>query len=474
MLRRCATDSGLRTFAKRSFGKSTARAALNPTPLTEANPLTDSEAGVLLDFPVLRNAKYSPFNDEGTKVTKLESGTVVVSRDAPDPIASVGVFVTGGVSTECFPGVSHLMRHMTFQRSYTRSPLAVNRSLEELTPRFSAVASRDYFAYTAEVNRDHIDTLYEYVCDMRNPKPHEYIIKDIADNVRAESIAAQSDPLTSLVEDIHKEGYRDVGYGASLYAPLHSIDKFAPEHVASFSNNGQLVVVGYGTEHDTLLKIVGEGERRTAAENSSVYKGGERRTAGPGNTNVAIVFEGPSLGSEHWAAAQVLKNIAGGASRISKDGPGRGLAGRLYTGVVAPDENIQAATTFTRSYAKSGLFGGYVESLPGNAESATLSLADALASLGASVSDEELARGKRQAKAGLSYLSRSDRVELMASLTVAGSNPDTDSLLKSIDNVGAADVTAVARKVLSSAPTLVANGDVAGIPTREEVAARLK
>lgn len=63
---------------------------------------------------------------------------------------------------------------------------------------------------------------------------------------------------------------------------------------------------------------------------------------------------------------------------------------------------------------------------------------------------------------------------MMGSLAIAGANPHIDDLAQAIDGVSAADVATVAQQIFSSPATLVANGDIEGVPTREEVAALFK
>jgi processing peptidase subunit alpha len=231
-------------------------------------------------------------------------------------------------------------------------------------------------------------------------------------------------------------------------------------------------VVAVGIPHNELVEAVQrsfEGLTQRTGEakvEASKYVGGEARVPNGGDTHVALAFEGvPSNNQKDSVALALLQRLLGGGSRFSRDGPGAGLQSRINTNVIATNENITTALAFNLPYSDTGLFGVYAQ-VSDNVPKALEALVSEVSKTVSDADATELTRAKELLKIDLLTGKRIDTLRFIGQQALSGSSailsPEQHAAL--VDNVTAADVTRVARKVFASNPTLVVLGDVSSIP----------
>jgi len=138
---------------------------------------------------------------------------------------------------------------------------------------------------------------------------------------------------------------------------------------------------------------------------------------------------------------------------------------------------VYSIYTFSSAFTDGGIFGLYA----GTGEEQLAELVDAVSDELRRVADdpmedEELARSRAQIKAGvlMSLESTSSRAERLARhLTIYDRVIPVSEMAERIDAVSAEDIRRVARRLLSSAPTVTAMGPVGGLVDYETVKARL-
>ena len=89
------------------------------------------------------------------------------------------------------------------------------------------------------------------------------------------------------------------------------------------------------------------------------------------------------------------------------------------------------------------------------------------------LSQQQLDAAKRQLKMQLSiyYESNEKRAELAKRLVLAGLPPlSSSSFVSLVDNVSLEDFKSVVKSVFSSSPVLVAEGNLTGLPTSQQLA----
>src|SRR5690606_33672157 len=112
--------------------------------------------------------KLQPFSQKPkpkTEMTVLPNGLRVVSEETYRASSSLGLFVDAGsrYETDANNGVSHLMEHMAFKTTQSRSSLRVVRDVEDMGGNVGAASAREYMVFTADVLRSNLDKATELV-----------------------------------------------------------------------------------------------------------------------------------------------------------------------------------------------------------------------------------------------------------------------------------------------------------------------
>lgn len=448
----------------------------------------------------------TPQTLDNVQTTTLDSGLKVTTISSELPLAAVGLHVKAGSRYETGEsrGAAHFLRHLAFSRTSSRSPLTVTREMEVATAAFDVSASRENISYSGQLMPDYLEDYVWMLRDLMHPLAWEYIVRDAAPQVAAEVHEAETNPATALVEAIHREAYRDEGLGNSIFCPNYRVGAVTREAIIRYHHEryqaSNVALVGYGIKHEQLVAHANKyfpadafaedkapwttleaADRKPGAvyTAASSYTGGELRLPGPGNSRVALAFEGASLADPDVFAVRTLSSLLGGAARFTRDGPGVGLRSRLARNVLAKGDYVLASSALNASYSDSGLFGVFVEALPGHGADAARLLSAELNSLAGSfsVDDAELTRAKNQAKASFfrEVESRTGLVDHLARHTLAGTAPLAPAQYAArFDAVTRDDLARVARRVFSSPLTLVSTGDIHGVPTKEELRPKLK
>ena len=103
------------------------------------------------------------------RITTLENGLRVVSEDMPHlETASVGVWVDAGARNESRDanGISHLLEHLFFKGTTTRSTREVNEMVESVGGTSNAFTTREYTCLYAKVLDAHLPLAVDLVSDI--------------------------------------------------------------------------------------------------------------------------------------------------------------------------------------------------------------------------------------------------------------------------------------------------------------------
>eukprot|EP00932_Pfiesteria_piscicida_P005726 SRR837773.1564.p1 GENE.SRR837773.1564~~SRR837773.1564.p1 ORF type:complete len:230 (+),score=93.59 SRR837773.1564:2-691(+) len=206
------------------------------------------------------------------------------------------------------------------------------------------------------------------------------------------------------------------------------------------------------------------------------YTGGDLRLEGPSSyCHVALALQSASWGSQDLAATTVLQAILGGG-RAASGTPGSGITSRLSTQVLKQSAHVESVSAFNTAYSDSGLFGVYGVCQPDKAGEMCSAIAKSISGL-TSVSKDELSRAKAMLKGRLLRELDDDSVllkDIGSQVLHTGRYGSASDLCKAVDGVSEADVTAAAKKLLSSRPTVAAYGDTHTVPHYSAVEAALK
>jgi processing peptidase subunit alpha len=247
-----------------------------------------------------------------------------------------------------------------------------------------------------------------------------------------------------------------------------------------------MVIVATGIEHSNLLKRMEplfadaslQGKFRevkaqeplpafpaTSQDNAYTATPSLIRNLSPGNARFMLGLQGAGANSpEEFAALEVFREIVGGGAVKAKDSSNR--ASLLARNVLEKNENALQVHAFHNGYSDAGLFGVVAEAAPGQGGAVLEAVRAELEAASKNFTAEDLSRAKNilKVKAADAFSNTQGLAGFIADsyLSFGGSGNLTE-YFELIDSVTEAKVKAAAKKTVSSAPVVAAEGDVRGL-----------
>lgn len=354
------------------------------------------------------------------KSSKLSNGLRVVT-DTVDTVESVAIGIWCDVGTRHedlkVNGVAHMVEHMMFNGTPTRSAQDIVNQIESVGGQMNAYTSRELTAYYVHLLKEHAPMALEILSDMvqRSIFPESEIEKERG--VILQEIGMTLDTPDDLVFDMYQEtAYPNQSLGAPILGTADIIEKTIQketmqDYVRRFYTPDNLVISAAGNvSHDQMLKWVEEyftdlppcsNENFAPAQ----YKGGETHIEKKlEQTHIVLGYQGISKEDPDYYAALLLSTIMGGgmSSRLFQEvREKRGLAYSVY-----------AAHT---AYHDDGQFEIYAGTGPDKVKDLMPVLQNEIEKISTDlVSGDELQSAKNQMRSGIlmgreSMLSRANR-----------------------------------------------------------------
>jgi predicted Zn-dependent peptidase len=415
-------------------------------------------------------------------VEKLANG-LTVATDAMDSVESVSVGVYVGVGTRQEPedanGVAHLLEHMAFKGTTTRSAREIAEQVEAVGGQMNAHTGREQTAYYVKVLKEDLGLGLEIVADILQNSTYVAEELDRERGVVLQELGQVEDTPDDLIFDRFSEtAYPGQALGRPILGRAETIRRLPRESLVGFKRDrygaANMIVVAAGrVDHAELVARAGRefaALKRDAADGiaSAEWRGGEWREHDDELEQIHLVIGFPAVSftdPDYWAA-NVLATMLGG-----------GMSSRLFQELRERRGLCYTVSGWESSFVDHGMFGIYTGT--GAAEVAELVpvLAEQLRGAGAPPPAEELARAKAQMRAGLlmSLESTSARMDALGSqILVYGRPLPPDEITRLIDGVDAEAVARVARRTFAGAPVLAAMGPIARLEPLEKIAARLR
>jgi processing peptidase subunit alpha len=425
-----------------------------------------------------------------TELTTLPSGLRVVTENTPGVTTCVGIFVGSGSRHDTEPGTSHLLEHMAFKTTPSRSHFRTVHEVEHIGANLVAQAGREEMVYSAEILSEHASDLLEIMGDtLQDPSFLGHEVDEQKDVVRVELDDANLNCNNLTTEAAHMAAYGNTGLGRSLMASEKSLAGITSEslkaHAAKTLVTGNVVVAASGVDHQAFVADVDKFFSKlpsgaAPASEAAKYVGGQYAIpadTADGLAHVTLAFEGPSWHASELIPMCVLHTLMGGGSSFSAGGPGKGMYSRLYTGVLNKHGWVQNSTAFNSCYQDSGLFGIYGAAEPKYLPNLVQVLAEQLKGMGSNLTDEELSRAKNQTKTSVLMNLESKPIileDMGKQVLCYGKRISAAEVCSQIDSVSAADIEKVAAQMLKTQLTYAAYGEVHSLPRYDQVASFFK
>lgn len=413
--------------------------ASSSRPLCPTNLLLHrlKQARPFLASPSLFGETFFPFDDCLFEITK----TICLSFSA-------------GARNETYEtqGAAHLLRIAAGLSTKKATGFGITRSVQQLGGNLTVTSDRETIAYTIEVTRDNLEPalqILENAVTGQLFKPWE--ITDSLPRLRVD--LANVSQQVRAIELLHRAAYR-TGLGNSLFCPKYQIGKLSTETLQHFfANNctaGRAAVTGINIDHQILSGFAQSLalESGPGSKSECKYRGGSdaRKEKGGRQTSVAVGTNGGSWANTQEGLAFEVLQYAAGVRPATK----RGAVNGALTKVIQSAAPHTAVAALNAVYSDNGLF-GFVASGPAKEVGAAVD-AGIKAMKSASLSDEDVARGKAGLKSDIAfaYETESTLVNTLAGQSVLlGSAHSLKAALDAVDAVQASDVKSVSLSILS-------------------------
>lgn len=394
--------------------------------------------------------------------------------------------------TDSNVGVTHLLEHLGFKSTKTRSHADLVRQIEGIGALTTSSCGREQIIYTIDLLRDNVEKGLELLADsVLNVDVDAEEIEGIKAIMRFQTEDLLENPQALLQEYIHSAAYgADASLGRPLQCPLDKIDALTLEKVLAFRAKhfvaDNMVLAGSGVDHQTLVALankffadIPKGEAPTHLE-PVVYTGGIQTIENPDSmfSYAALAFPTGGWHHEDLVPVCVLHTLLGGGDSFSAGGPGKGMYSRLYTSVLNRFYWVESAFAFSSIHADAGLLGIYGACSPSHTSNLVALLCNQLLNVAnRPVDPVELARAKNQLKSSVLMNLESRMIlyeDIGRQLLTYGMRESPESVCAKIDQVTAADIQRVVQEAMQHPPSLVYSGDLKLFPGYEQVLGGLK
>jgi predicted Zn-dependent peptidase len=414
------------------------------------------------------------------EITKLSNGLTIVTDPMPQlESAIVGVWVNCGARHESKPqmGVSHMLEHMAFKGTQTRSARAIAEEIEAVGGYLNAYTSREQTAFHVRTLKSDVPLAVEILADiLTHPVFDEGELERERQVVLQEIGQALDTPDDIVFDHLQSAVYPDQPMGWPILGEERTVGAFNRDNLrtymhANYRAGGMTFIASGAVEHGQMVALVtqhfgdlnaGPGPLAEPAR----YAGRDVRFSEDlEQVHVTYAFPGVASADDDLLTAQVYVTALGG-----------GMSSRLFQEIREKRGLCYSIYAFANSFKDGGMIGIYAGT--GEREAAEISalVAGELEALANNADEQEVARAKAQLKSGLLMgLERpSSRAEQIAAHLLAyGRVLPVEEITAKLAEIDSLKVRRFGERILRSRqPALAAIGPIARLESYETFARR--
>jgi predicted Zn-dependent peptidase len=414
------------------------------------------------------------------QVSTLSNGLRVATLAMPGiETAAVGLSIDAGsrFETAANNGVAHMLEHMVFKGTRSRSARDIAEQIEAVGGHLNAYTSRDNTVFYARVLGADVDLGLDLVSDMITAplldaaeltKEREVILQELGQ--------ALDTPDDLVFDQLQAIAYPDQPLGRSILGTSETINTISNDDIRAWQNQhyaaGSIVLTAAGkVDHDALVMLA---EQRLSilpagkcpAPVAARYVGGEmREERALEQVHISLAVPGARYTDEDYYAQMLFSAMLGG-----------GMSSRLFQSVREDHGLVYSIFSSLSPYADGGLFSLYLGT---GVDVAGKAVDLALEQWKRSIDDltaAELQRAKAQAKAGL-FMSLESCSSLSESfgrqLLIFDRVIPTQEIITRIDDCSLQHVKTAGAKLIAGKVSLATVGPSVGVPDVAACAQRL-
>src|SRR5882724_9387206 len=418
------------------------------------------------------------------EISKLSNGLTVVTDPMPQlESAALGIWVNTGSRNEepRQMGVSHMLEHMAFKGTATRSARAIAEEIEAVGGVLNAYTSREQTAFHARILKQDVPLALDMIGDiLTNPTFEQPELERERQVVLQELGQARDTPDDIVFDHLQSEIFKDQPLGWPILGEEATVNAFDRDMLKSYMASqyrleGMTLIASGAVRHDEILRLA---EEKCAGLNPGAvpvtapahYAGGDFRALEDlEQAHVAYAFPGLSNRDPDYFVAQIYATALGGgtSSRLFQEArEKRGLCYSIYA--------------FSNGFQDSGFLGVYAGTGENEAAEISAVIAGEMAAIAGNLSEAEVSRARAQLK--VSLLMGMERPgtrseQIAGQLFALGRVQSAAEIVAQLDTIDAAQVKHYAARVIAGAniangPTIAAVGPVGKLESHGKFAGR--
>lgn len=343
--------------------------------------------------------------------TDLPNGLTVLSEAVPGARSvAFGAWVRAATLHEQADemGVSHLLEHMVFKGTRSRTAQQIALSLETLGGSLDAYTEREHTSYQARVLDEHLGEAAHVIGELIFAPLLRADDLALERKVILEEISMVEDTPDDIIFDVHNRAvWGDHPHGFAILGTRETVKALDIPHLRALHarayHPGRVVVAASGrVDHDRLLEVLDQaGWMAMPKGDMTPFAIDPVEAAGPhaehvkrkdiAQTHVVLGGQGIAHGDPRRYAFALLDMLIGG-----------GMSSRLFQRVREELGLAYSVHTFSSAFADTGTRGVYLASAPESAQEALDAVREVLRDVSQhGLSPEDLAAGKRQLRGQL-------------------------------------------------------------------------
>ncbi len=415
------------------------------------------------------------------KITELDNG-LRVATDTMSDAESVVVGAWVGVGTRHEPwkanGVAHLVEHMMFKGTKTRSSYALSAAIENKGGGMNAHTSREETAYYARVLPEETETAIDVIADMLRHSVFAPKELDRERQVVIQEIGRDLDSPEDYTFDLmHKLAMPDQKIGRSILGSADTIAKLSrsviTDYVARYYVGANMVLVASGNiTHDAFVSMVKKRfgtlprGKKPVEEKTRISFGVKLSPKEIEQVHLILGFAGPGYHARtSYYATQLLSLILGGSA-----------SSRLFQKVREKRGLVYTISSAHSSFSDAGIFQIYAGTDPKRLRELIPVVCEELGDIRQKVTRGELVRAQAQIRADLLMGKESvmRRAEVMGHQILAHGKPiPAEKILQRLLSISTDDIQNEAQKLFARKPILTALGPLDELEDYKKISARL-
>lgn len=339
--------------------------------------------------------------------TRLPSGLTVVTENMPHlESVALGTWIKSGSrnETEAEHGIAHLLEHMAFKGTNTRTARQIAEQIENVGGEVNAATSTETTSYYARVLKDNVPLAVDILADILTDSVFDEEELEREKHVILQEIGAADDTPDDVVFDrFSEQAYRGQTIGRSILGTPETVNSFSSDQIRAYlsrnyTTDRMFVVAAGKVDHDAFVKQV---EQRfaslpttpsaTPVMDAAHYTGGESREERDlMDTQVLLGFEGKAYHMRDFYCSQILANILGG-----------GMSSRLFQEVREIRGLCYSVYAFHWGFSDTGIFGIHAATGGENLPELVPVIIDELRKVSDRIDQQEIERSRAQIRAQL-------------------------------------------------------------------------